>query len=113
VYAFALRSASTAPAGGGRVLKVGKAGPNTAARFTSQHYSSRAARSTLAGSIIRYPILWPWLGITAEDTASIRSWMTANLDRLHIFVRQPSPEFLTTLELYVRARVGSVYEGSA
>jgi hypothetical protein len=113
VYAFALRSSSTAPAGGGRVLKVGKAGPNSMARFTSQHYSPGSARSTLAGSIIKYPILWPWLGITAEDAASIRSWMTANLDRLHIFVRQPAPEFLTTVELYVRARIGSVYEGSA
>ena len=113
VYAFALRSSSTAAAGGGRVLKVGKTGPNSAARFTSQHYSPGSARSTLAGSIIRYPILWPWLGITAEDAADIRHWMTRNLDRMHIFVRQPSPEFLTTVELYVRARIGSVYEGSA
>ena len=113
VYAFALRSSSTAAAGGGRVLKVGKVGPNSAARFTSQHYSPASAGSTLAGSIIKYPILWPWLGIAPEDVADIRSWMIRNLDRMHIFVRQPSPEFLTTVELYVRARVGSVYEGSA
>lgn len=113
VYAFALLASATAPAGGGRVLKVGKAGPNSSARFTSQHYSPASARSTLAGSIIKYPILWPWLGISAEDAVNIRSWMTANLDRIHIFVRQPSPEFLTTVELYVRARIGSVYEGSA
>jgi hypothetical protein len=39
--------------------------------------------------------------------------MIQNLDRMHIFVRQPSPDFLTTIELYVRARIGSVYEGSA
>jgi len=113
VYAFALRSSSTATAGGGRVLKVGKAGPNSTARFTSQHYLPTAARSTLAGSIVKYPILWPWLGITPAEAADPRSWMTRNLDRMHIFVRQPSPEFLTTVELYVRARVGSVYEGSA
>lgn len=113
VYAFALRSSSAAPAGGGRVLKVGKAGPNSVARFTSQHYSPGSARSTLAGSIVKYPILWPWLGITAQDAAGIRLWMTANLDRMHIFVRQPAPELLTTIELYVRARIGSVYEGSA
>jgi hypothetical protein len=113
VYGFALRSSSAAPAGGGRALKVGKAGPNSTARFTSQHYSPVSAHSTLAGSILKYPILWPWLGLTADDTASIRSWMTANLDRLHIFVRQPSRELLTTVELYVRARIGSVYEGSA
>lgn len=113
VYAFALRSSYTAAAGAGRVLKVGKVGPNSAARFTSQHYSPGPARSTLAASPIKYPILWPWLGITAEDAADIRSWMIRNLDRMHIFVRQPSPEFLTTVELYVRARIGSVYEGSA
>jgi hypothetical protein len=65
------------------------------------------------GSIVKYPILWPWLGITAQDVAGIRLWMTANLDRMHIFVRQPAPELLTTIELYVRARIGSVYEGSA
>jgi hypothetical protein len=107
-----LRSSSTAPAGGGKVLKVGRAGPNSVARFTSQHYSPGSARSTLAGSIIRYPIRWPWLGITTEDAASIRSWMTANLDRLHISIRQPSPELLTTVELHVRARIGSLYEES-
>lgn len=97
----------------GRVLKVGKAGPNSAARFTSQHYSPASARSTLAGSIIKYPILWPWLGISAGYTVDIKSWMTANLDRMRIFFRQPPPEFLTTAELYVGARIGSVYEGSA
>jgi hypothetical protein len=113
VYAFALRSSSTVPAGGGRVLKVGKAGPNSVARFRSQHYSPGSAGSTLSGSIIKYPIPWPWLGITAEDAASIRPWMTSSLDRMHIFVWQPSPELLTTVELYVRARIGSVYEGSA
>lgn len=113
VYAFALAPSSVAPAGGGTVLKVGKAGPKSAARFTSQHYSPGSARSTLAGGIVKYPILWPWLGIGAEEAADIRSWMMARLDRLHIFVRDPSPELLTTVELYVRARIGSVYEGSA
>ena len=113
VYAFALRSSSSAPAGAGRVLKVGKVVRNSAARFTSQHYLPGSAQSTLAGSILRYPILWPWLGITARDADNIRGWMLANLDRAHIFVREPSREFLTTVELYVRARVGSVYEGSA
>lgn len=47
------------------------------------------------------------------DAANIRSWMIANLDRMHIFVRPPSSELLTSVELYVRARIGSVYEGAA
>jgi hypothetical protein len=95
------------------VLKLDKAGPNSVARLTSQRYFPGSAWSTLAGSIIRYPFLWPWPGITAKDAASIGSWMTVNLNRLHIFVRQSSPELLTTVELYVRVRIGSVYEGSA
>lgn len=113
VYAFAFGSSSSAPAGVGRVLKVGKAGVNSAARFTSQHYSPGSAQSTLAGSILKYPILWPWLGISGRDARDIKRWMLGNLDRMHIFVREPSRELLTTVELYVRARVGSVYEGSA
>ncbi len=113
VYAFALRSQSSSPAGAGRVLKVGKVGVNSAARFTSQHYLPASAQSTLAGSILKYPILWPWLGITERDANNIKRWMLGNLDRMHIFVRDPSREFLTTVELYVRARIGSVYEGSA
>jgi hypothetical protein len=113
VYAFAMRSSSSVPAGSGRVLKVGKVGVNSAARFTSQHYLHGSAQSTLAGSILKYPILWPWLGITERDAANIKGWMLSNLDRMHIFVRDPSREFLTTVELYVRARIGSVYEGSA
>jgi hypothetical protein len=51
VYVFSLSSAygCRCPAGRGRVLKVGKAGPKTKARFESQHYNVRSAQSTLSG----------------------------------------------------------------
>jgi hypothetical protein len=39
----------------GRALKIGIAGPNSDARFRSQHYNLNSARSTLAGSIFKYP----------------------------------------------------------
>jgi hypothetical protein len=107
VYAFALRSSSTAPAGGGRVLK-GARRDRTAWRGSRRSTTllGRPDRRSRGASPGTHPV--PWLGITAADAASIRSWMTVNLDRLHIFVRQPSPELLTTVELYVRARIGSV-----
>jgi hypothetical protein len=36
-------------------LKVGKVGPNSQARYTSQHYNAGSAQSTLAGSMINDP----------------------------------------------------------
>ncbi len=40
VYAFALSARTTSAAGAGMVLKVGKVGPNSDARFRSQHYTT-------------------------------------------------------------------------
>lgn len=36
---------------GGEWLKIGMAGPNSNARYTSQHYNPNSARSTLAASL--------------------------------------------------------------
>jgi hypothetical protein len=53
------------------VLKVGKVAPNSDARFRSQHYTT-SGRSTLAKSLLAHPIVWPWLGITQLDEASVK-----------------------------------------
>jgi hypothetical protein len=94
------------------VLKVGKVGPNSNARFRSQHYTT-SRRPTLAKSLLAHPIVWAWLGITQLDEASVKPWMLSNLDRLRIYVPAGAPVVLASLEMYVRARIGSVFEGSA
>lgn len=111
VYAFALSARTTSAAGAGMVLKVGKVGPNSDARFRSQHYTT-SGRSTLARSLLAHRILWPWLGISELDDASVKQWMLSNLGRMHIYVPAGSPLVITALEMYVRARIGSVFEGS-
>ncbi len=115
VYAFALSqdAGQRAPAGPGAVLKVGRVGPNSAARFSAQHYSSRSAGSSLAKSLLRYRVMWPWLGISDLEETTVKSWMTSNLDRAHWFVPAGRQEVLSELEVYIRARVGSVFEGAA
>lgn len=113
VYAFALSRHTTSAAGAGMVLKVGKVGPNSNARFQSQHYSPASAGSNLAKSLLAHRVVWPWLSITELSPVTVREWMTANLDRLHIFVPGDRPQVRSVLELYVRARIGSVFEGSA
>ena len=115
VYVFALShdAGSRAPAGAGAVLKVGRVGPNSGARFSSQHYSSGSARSTLAGSLLRYQVLWPWLAVESLNMGNVKSWMTNNLDRFHFFVPSGHELVVAELEVYVRARVGSIFEGAA
>lgn len=39
--------------------------------------------------------------------------MLSNLDRANIYVPASNTELLPHLEMYVRARLGSAYEGSA
>lgn len=114
VYVFALSDASASEAGPGRVLKVGRVGPSSNARFQSQHYSPTSSRSNLANSILGYPALWSWLGIVHVDQSMIRNWMLTHLDRANIYVPASSAELIPQLEMSVRARLGgSVYEGSA
>jgi hypothetical protein len=113
VYAFALGWQTESAAGAGMVLKVGRVKATSNQRFQYHHYNPASVGSNLAKSLIGHPILWPWLGIERLDAANVRGWMTSNLDRLHIFVPGDRPHVRSVLELYVRARIGSVFEGSA
>ncbi len=115
VYAFALSTEAGActPAGPGAVLKVGKVGPNSGPRFYSQHYSPNSAGSSLARSLLRYRVMWPWLGITSLDDSTVKRWMLTNLDRAHWYIAGDRAEVISELEVFVRARVGSVFEGAA
>ena len=111
VYVFSLRSNTLAPAGPNRVLKVGKAGFNSQARFKYQHYKSDSATSTLAGAIKNNRILWDYIGY---DTSSqnLDSWLRANTDRDHFFLSAQRQNILTLLKAYIRGVLGPVYEGS-
>jgi hypothetical protein len=113
VYVFALgeKYGSTVPAGTGAVLKVGRVGPKSGPRFGYQHYGA-SARSTLAKSLVRYRIMWPWLGIDELDESTVQPWMLTHLDRAHFYVPAGHDLVIASLEVYVRARVGSVFEGA-
>jgi hypothetical protein len=78
-------------------------------RSTTRHPSGLS----LAKSLLAHPIVWPWLGITQLDEAGANPWMLSNHDRLHIYVRAGALVVLASLEMYVRARIGSVFKGSA
>ena len=100
-------------------LKVGKAGPKTQARFTSQHYGA-GAPSTLAKSIIknRDPILrlvaphYFRQEIEALTIASVGLWLETNTARFHLFLpATASRSALTFAEAFIQCRLQPVYEG--
>jgi hypothetical protein len=57
--------------------------------------------------------MWPWLGIDELDESTVKPWMLSHLDRAHFYVPAGHDLVLASLEVYVRARVGSVFEGAA
>jgi len=109
VYAFLL---------GERCLKVGKAGPKTQARFTSQHYGFNAP-STLAKSILANAqplaaLLPPERRseVATLNDAKVGAWIEHNTARLHIFLPTPAGTLaLGLLEAFVQCRLNPVFEG--
>lgn len=109
VYAFLL---------GDRCLKVGKAGPKTQARFTSQHYGMKAP-STLAKSILGNPqrvadLLPPERRneVATLNEVTVGAWIERSTARLHIFLPTPvGPLPLGLLEAFVQCRLNPVFEG--
>jgi len=111
VYVFTLTSSSVALAGPNRALKVGKAGPKSNARFRYQHYKSGSSNSTLAGAIENNPILWSFIGLTILNKY-VGEWIRENTDRDNFYIAEDKKELIYLFEVYVKARLGPVFEGS-
>ena len=113
VYVFSLSEAygKYCPAGSGRVLKVGKAGPNSNARFQSQHYKPGRAPSTFAATLVTSRILWPYLGITQVTSEEVEDWIKYNTDRDNFYFDSSDAPLLSELEKYIKGRLGPAFEG--
>jgi hypothetical protein len=94
---------------GAEVLKVGKVGAKSQARYTSQHYIPGSAQSTLAASILADR---ERIGLSDADAAAIGQWIRTNVDRVNFLMdeRRGVP-VLTLLETFLQCRLKPVYEG--
>jgi len=111
VYVFSMPANSIVPAGPNRALKVGKAGPNSNARFQYQHYKSGSANSTLAGAIENNLVLQSYIGLD-QTPRNVGSWIQKNIDRDNFFVDGLRKDLLSLLEVYLKGRLGPIFEGS-
>jgi hypothetical protein len=109
VYAFFLAD---------KCLKVGKAGPKTAARFCSHHYGFHAP-STLAKSMLAHleqvAALLPKeraAEVMALSEHSIGDWIEANTGRMNVLLPCGSGPFgLSLLEAFLQCRLRPIFEG--
>ena len=109
VYVFSLSARVNASAPSGRVLKVGRAGPNSKPRFKYQHYNSESVRSTLAGAIKNNPLLWRYIGYN-NTTDNVGEWIKQHTDRNNFYFKEL--DLVGLFEVYAKAHFGPVFEGS-
>lgn len=105
----------------GQWLKIGKAGPNTAARWLSQHYGAGRAMSTLAFSLLRYGHLatrehpsLPGLRTLLQRVGpqDIGDWIKENTERVNVLVDAAAGrDGLASLEGIAHRRLTPIFEG--
>lgn len=96
---------------GNRCLKVGKAGPKSAARFCNQHYGVNRAPSTLAKSVIKSNLVAPNVTLTTDN---VSDWLRTNTSRVNFLLpSRYGPAVLALLEVFVQCCLQPEFEGFA
>jgi hypothetical protein len=95
---------------GNRALKIGKAGPNSDARFRSQHYSFGSSNSNLARSLLQ---AGHRVGVEVTDT-NVGEWIREHTTRVNFLLRgELGIPLLTLLEAFLQCRLSPEFEGFA
>ena len=90
-------------------LKIGKVGPKSAARYTSQHYNPKSSNSNLAKSLINDQKMIEVAGIDVQNSGD---WLKKSTYRVNILISlQRRKELLSFLEAFLHVRLNPKYEG--
>lgn len=93
----------------GQCLKVGKVGPNSQARYTSQHYSRSSSKSNLARSIMSEGTT---LGMPGVSESNVGAWIKSNIDRINLLLNaRYGIATLSLLEAFLHSRLKPRFEG--
>ena len=89
-------------------LKIGMVGPNSQARYVSQHYNAGSAGSTLPGSLIHDQRM---AEIPGFDAAVPGTWIKSSCNRVNILLSATlGRELLALLEAFLHVRLNPRYE---
>ena len=88
---------------------VGKVGPNSKARYTSQHYNPKSSNSNLAKSILKEK---ENLGLAHLDEANVGAWIKKETDRTNLLLDATiGIPILSFLESFLQCRLRPQFEG--
>jgi hypothetical protein len=96
----------------GQALKIGLVGPNSDARYRSQHYNENSVSSNVARSIRKHPSK---IGVDPAIflAISVGDWIKTHTDRINILLpARYGKTMLSRLETFLHMRWKPVYEGS-
>lgn len=94
--------------GAGGWLKVGIAGQQSQARFTSQHYNAGSAPSTLAASLCKDSTV---SALPEWDPQCVGDWIRGNCHRVNVLVPASlGRPLLALLEAFLHVRLQPRYE---
>jgi len=106
VYVFSLANKSQS------ILKVGKVGVNSNARFLSQHYNPNSSRSNLAKSLLENIEALGSLGNVDINEANIGTWIKKYTDRENFYLASDQGLLLLSLlEVFMHCRLQPLFEG--
>ena len=89
-------------------LKIGKAGPNSNARYLSQHYSPKSSQSNLAKSLLE-DVKFPVKNLNEEN---IGDWIKQNVRRINILLdKDLNIYILNLIEAFTQLYFHPKYEG--
>jgi hypothetical protein len=93
-----------------KCLKVGKVGPKSHARFTSQHYSPSSSQSNLAKSILADR---EEMRLHNLSESNVGDWIKTNVDRVNFIldVAECGIPVLNLLESFLQCRLQPRFEG--
>ena len=95
----------------GAWLKIGQAGPNSNARYKSQHYGFSAG-STLAKSLRQDASMRNIVGLVEDSGAEWGEWIERDTSRVNILLpAMRGKNSLSLLETFLHVRLHPEYEG--
>ena len=90
-------------------LKVGKVGPRSQARYTSQHYNPNSSNSNLAKSILKQGLD---LGLPSLSDTTVGNWIKTETDRVNFLLDQKlGIPVLSLMESFLQCRLRPKFEG--
>ena len=94
---------------GNSCLKVGKVGPRSQARYTSQHYNPNSSNSNLAKSILKQGLE---LGLPSLSDTTVGNWIKTETDRVNFLLDQKlGIPVLSLMESFLQCRLRPKFEG--